>query len=53
MGKGRKDDRGLSNLLSPFANVPGQENIANPTEGREIIQRDLQRSKKYEQETIK
>lgn len=52
-GKGRKDVIGLSDLFSPFASDPGQENVANPAEDREIIQRDLQRSKKYEQETIK
>lgn len=40
-------------MFSPFASDPVQENVAYTTEDGEIIQRDLQRSKKYEQEAIK
>lgn len=40
-------------MFSPFASDPGQENVANRTEDREILQRDLLRSRKYEEETIK
>lgn len=40
-------------MFSPFASDPGQENVVNPTEDREILQRDLLRSRKYEEETTK
>lgn len=52
-GEEEKGWHRLMRFFSPFASDLGQENVANPTEDREILQRDLLRSRKYEEETIK